>query len=53
MSHICRGCWQTVGNIVLIVLSFSYFEREGFDRGNLVVAKTLRVFTNSRSSEAS
>ena len=52
-SHICCGCRRMVGNILLIVLSFLNFRRDRFERGNFVLAKTTRVFTNSRSSKAS
>ena len=53
MSHICWDCRQTVGNIMLIVLSFPNLRHDRFERDNFAVAKTLSVFTNSRSSKAS
>ena len=53
LSHICWGYnRQTVGILYSLSCRLPNFRRDRFERGNFVVAKTLRVFTNSRSSKA-
>ena len=49
LPHIC--CWKYFANC--LVLSFLNFRCHRFERGNFVVAKTLRLFTDSRGSEVS
>ena len=50
-SHICCGCRRTVGNILLIILSFPSFRNDLFETGNVVIAKTLRVLADSRGNK--